>query len=100
MTFINSGVGKIFTADDYKNYFEGYTNPIGKEIFRMFGIDPVTYAKVFNDYPHKKRMPTIDVTSKCDAFKIYCNMLLVMDIGWCMAAQLVECKYMKLMNLT
>ena len=66
LTFINSGVGKIFTADDYKNYFEGYTNPIGKEIFRMFGIDPVTYAKVFNDYPHKKRMPTIDVTSKCD----------------------------------
>ena len=63
LTFINSGVGRIFTADDYKKYFEGYTNPIGKEIFRMFGIDPITYAK---DYPHKTKMPTVDVTSKCD----------------------------------
>jgi len=66
LTFINSGVGRIFTADDYKNYFEGYSNPIGKEIFRMFGIDPITYAKVFNDYPHKTKMPTVDVTNKCD----------------------------------
>jgi len=66
LTFINSGVGKIFTADDYKKYFEGYNNPIGKEIFRMFGIDPVLYAKTFNEYPHKTKMPTVDVTSKCD----------------------------------
>ena len=66
LTFINSGVGRIFTADDYKKHFDGYTNPIGKEIFRMFGIDPITYAKVFNDYPHKTKMPTVDVTSKCD----------------------------------
>ena len=66
LTFINSGVGRIFTADDYKKSFQGYNNPIGKEIFRMFGIDPITYAKVFNDYPHKTKMPTVDVTSKCD----------------------------------
>ena len=66
LTFINSGVGRIFTPDDYKKYFEGYTNPIGKEIFRMFGIDPITYARVFNDYPHKTKMPTVDVTSTCD----------------------------------
>jgi len=66
LTFINSGVGRIFTADNYKNFFQGYSNPIGKEIFRMFGIDPIIYAKVFNDYPHKTKMPTIDVTSKCD----------------------------------
>ena len=66
LTFINSGVGKIFTANDYKNFFQGYNNPIGKEIFRMFGIDPITYAKVFNEYPHKTRMPTVDVTSTCD----------------------------------
>ena len=66
LTFINSGVGKIFTADDYKKYFEGYSNPIGKEIFRMFGIDPITYAKTFNEYPHKTKMPTVDVSSKCD----------------------------------
>ena len=66
LTFINSGVGRIFTPDDYKKSFQGYTNPIGKEIFRMFGIDPITYAKVFNDYPHKTKMPTVDVTNKCD----------------------------------
>ena len=66
LTFINSGVGRIFTADDYKKSFAGYSNPIGNEIFRMFGIDPITYAKVFNDYPHKTKMPTVDVTSKCD----------------------------------
>jgi len=66
LTFINSGVGKIFTADDYKKYFEGYNNPIGKEIFRMFGIDPILYAKTFNDYPHKTKMPMVDVTNKCD----------------------------------
>lgn len=66
LTFINSGVGKIFTADDYKNYFKNYSNPIGKEIFRIFGIDPVLYAKTFNEYPHKTKMPTVDVTNKCD----------------------------------
>ena len=36
LTFINSGVGIIFTPDDYKKNFQGYTNPIGKEIFIMF----------------------------------------------------------------
>ena len=66
LTFINSGVGRIFTPDDYKKYFEGYSNPIGKEIFRMFGIDPIAYAKTFNEYPHKTKMPTVDVTNKCD----------------------------------
>jgi hypothetical protein len=66
LTFINSGVGRIFTTDDYKKYFNGYTNPIGKEIFRIFGIDPILYAKIFNEYPHKTKMPTIDVTNKCD----------------------------------
>ena len=66
LTFINSGVGKIFTADDYKKYFDGYNNAIGKEIFRMFGIDPILFAKTFNDYPHKKPLPNIDVTNKCD----------------------------------
>ena len=66
LTFINSGVGKIFTQADYKKNFQGYTNPIGNEIFRMFGIDPITYAKTFNEYPHKTKMPTIDVTNKCD----------------------------------
>lgn len=66
LTFINSGVGRIFTADDYKNYFNGYSNSIGKAIFEIFGIDPVLFAKTFNDYPHKTKMPSVDVTNKCD----------------------------------
>ena len=66
LTFINSGVGRIFTADDYKKSFQGYNNAIGKEIFKIFGIDPITFAKVFNGYPHKTKMPTVDVTNKCD----------------------------------
>jgi hypothetical protein len=80
LTFINSGVGRIFTADDYKNYFNGYANPIGKEIFRMFGIDPIIYAKTFNEYPHKTKMPTVDVTSKCD--KLAIQDLLQYAIGY------------------
>ena len=66
LTFINSGVKSVFADADYKNNFQGYSNPIGLEIFRMFGIDPITYAKTFNAYPHKTKMPTVDVTSKCD----------------------------------
>lgn len=66
LTFINSGVGKIFTPNDYKREFKNYNNPIGKEIFRVFGIDPLLYAETFNEYPHKRSMPTVDVTSKCD----------------------------------
>lgn len=66
LTFINSGVGKIFTPDDYKKSFDGYTNPIGKKIFEIFAIDPILFAKTFNQYPHKISLPTVDVTNKCD----------------------------------
>ena len=84
LTFINSGVGRVFTADDYKKSFAGYSNPIGKEIFRMFGIDPVTYAKVFNDYPHRTKMPTVDVTSKCDKGAIEDLLQYAMGYGYWM----------------
>jgi hypothetical protein len=66
LTFINSGVGRIFTPNDYKTFFKNYSNQIGKEIFRMFGIDPVLFARTFNDYPHKVALPKMDVTNKCD----------------------------------
>ena len=36
LTFINSGVGRIFTTSDYMNYFKNYNNPIGNAIFDMF----------------------------------------------------------------
>ena len=66
LTFINSGVGKIFTPNDYKSYFNNYNNQIGNAIFEIFGIDPILFAKTFNDYPHKTKMPTVDVTNTCD----------------------------------
>ena len=80
LTFINSGVKSVFADADYKNNFQGYSNPIGLEIFRMFGIDPITYAKTFNAYPHKTKMPTVDVTSKCDKAAI--QELLQYAIGY------------------
>tara|TARA_Y100000592_G_scaffold21075_1_gene32385 strand:+ start:856 stop:2016 length:1161 start_codon:yes stop_codon:yes gene_type:complete len=84
LTFINSGVGRIFTADDYKKSFAGYSNPIGNQIFKMFGIDPITYAKVFNDYPHKTKMPTVDVTNKCDKGAIEDLLQYAMGYGYWM----------------
>ena len=84
LTFINSGVGRIFTADDYKKSFVGYSNPIGNQIFKMFGIDPITYAKVFNDYPHKTKMPTVDVTNKCDKGAIEDLLQYAMGYGYWM----------------
>jgi len=50
LTFINSGVGKIFKESDYKDLFEGYKDPIGNAIFKMFDIDKVEYANIFNKY--------------------------------------------------
>ena len=50
LTFINSGVGKIFKEIDYKNHFDGYNNSIGNAIFKMFDIDKIEYANVFNKY--------------------------------------------------
>ena len=50
LTFINSGVTQIFKESDYKNYFMGYNNNIGNAIFKMFAIDKIEYANVFNNY--------------------------------------------------
>ena len=50
LTFINSGVGRIFTPSDYVNFFENYNNPIGNMIFKMFDIDKIKYANIFNMY--------------------------------------------------
>jgi hypothetical protein len=50
LTFINSGVGKIFKEIDYKNHFDGYNNSIGNAIFNMFDIDKIEYANIFNKY--------------------------------------------------
>ena len=79
LTFINSGVGKIFTVKDYKKNFDNYTNSIGKEIFSMFAIDRIEFAKVFNNYG-KYKGKKVDVTGKCNKKSI--QNLLQYAIGY------------------
>ena len=66
LTFINSGVGKIFTTSDYMNYFKNYNNPIGNAIFDMFAIDKIEYANVFNEYGKGYKGKKVDVTGSAD----------------------------------
>ena len=72
LTFINSGVGKIFQPNDYQNFFtkqkgySGYTNVIGKGIFKMFGIDPVEFASVFQNYGKGYKGSKVNTTSEAD----------------------------------
>ena len=80
LTFINSGVGKIFTPNDYKNFFQNYHNTIGNAIFDMFAIDKVEYAKVFNDYGKGYRGKKVDVTKQANITKI--QSLLQYAIGY------------------
>ena len=42
--------------------------------------NPNVFAKTFNDYPHKTKMPSVDVTNKCD--KIAIQDLLQYAIGY------------------
>tara|TARA_R100000231_G_C5270682_1_gene148557 strand:- start:16 stop:744 length:729 start_codon:yes stop_codon:yes gene_type:complete len=79
LTFINSGVGKIFAVNDYKKNFDNYKNPIGKEIFNMFAIDKIEFAKVFNNYG-KYKGKKVDVTGKCNKKSI--ENLLQYAIGY------------------
>ena len=80
LTFINSGVGKIFTEKDYKKNFDNYTNSIGKEIFNMFAIDKIEYANVFNNYGKGYKGKKVDVTGKCNKRSI--ENLLQYAIGY------------------
>ena len=66
LTFINSGVGRIFTTSDYMNYFKNYNNPIGNAIFDMFAIDKIEYANVFNEYGKGYKGKKVDVTGSAD----------------------------------
>ena len=70
LTFINSGVTQIFKESDYKNYFRGYNNNIGNAIFKMFAIDKIEYANVFNNYGKGYKGKKVNVTSKCEKSKI------------------------------
>ena len=54
LTFINSGVGRIFPENDFKA--ANFTHPLAKALFATFGIDPVKFALSFAGYPHKTAM--------------------------------------------
>lgn len=66
LTFINSGVGKVFLQKDYEKSFEGYNNSIGNAIFDMFAIDKIEYANVFNKYGKGYTGKKVDVTRKAN----------------------------------
>ena len=80
LTFINSGVGRIFKESDYRNFFKKYTDPVGNSLFNMFAIDRVEYAKVFNDYGKGYKGPKVDVTKEADTTAI--QSLLEYAIGY------------------
>mgnify|MGYP003115902071 CR=1 FL=1 len=52
VTFINTGVQKIFPASEFKD--ANFTNSLAKNIISMFGMDPVKFALSFEGYPHSK----------------------------------------------
>ena len=79
LTFINSGVGRIFAVNDYKKNFDNYRDPIGREIFKMFAIDKVEFANIFNNYG-KYKGKKVDVTGKCNKRSI--ENLLQYAIGY------------------
>jgi hypothetical protein len=49
VTFFNSGVGKIFNAEDFKKG-DFSKSPIAQELFNLLGIDPVRFRNVFMNY--------------------------------------------------
>lgn len=49
VTFFNSGVGKIFNAEDFKKG-DFSNSPIAEELFDLFGIDPIRFRNVFMNY--------------------------------------------------
>ena len=80
LTFINSGVGKVFLQKDYETQFKSYNNKIGNAIFDMFAIDKIEYANVFNKYGKGYKGKKVDVTS--DADKSAIEDLLQYAIGY------------------
>lgn len=48
VTFFNSGVGRIFTLEQFKTGI--FNNPIAKELIDLFKIDPIKFASVFTGY--------------------------------------------------
>ena len=80
LTFINSGVGKVFLQKDYETQFKSYNNSIGNAIFDMFAIDKIEYANVFNKYGKGYKGKKVDVSR--DANKSAIEDLLQYAIGY------------------
>ena len=66
-------------ASSYKKNFDNYKDPIGREIFKMFAIDKVEFANIFNNYG-KYKGKKVDVTGKCNKRSI--ENLLQYAIGY------------------
>ena len=66
VTFINTGIGRIFPENQFKmftgpqlpNKPAAFTHKTAKILLSMFGIDPILFAKTFNEYG-KQKMPTV-----------------------------------------
>lgn len=65
LTFVNSGVGRIFPPDEMKK--GSISAPIGKAILKAFGIDEIEFCDVFNSYGKGKKFRTgVNVSSQVD----------------------------------
>lgn len=87
LTFINSGVKTIFKDNDYKNYFKGYKNNIGDALFKLFGIDKIEFARIFNMYGKGYKGKKVDVTRTCQSSKIEDLLQYAIGYGYYMVHQ-------------
>jgi hypothetical protein len=68
LTFFNSGIKKILSANEIKN--GKITNSDGIALLDTFGIDNETFCKVFNDYPDGDFSGLNGASTKYDISKI------------------------------
>jgi len=80
LTFVNSGVSKIFPETEIKK--GSISSPVGKAIMSAFGIDELLFCNVFNDYGKGTRHATgVNVSSKIDrnALKLFLSTAIGSD---------------------
>lgn len=77
--FINCGIGKIFTRQEFNKYkTTGEYKPTkeGETLFEFFGIDPIRFADVFVNYvgtnkSRKSNKDSVDVTNNAKTKQFY-----------------------------
>jgi hypothetical protein len=80
LTFVNSGVSKIFPETEIKK--GSISSPVGKAIMSAFGIEELSFCNVFNDYGKGTRHATgVNVSSKIDrnALKLFLSTAIGSD---------------------